>query len=148
MSMAAGGVKSSKADVMIVWMFFLTGLASGHVRPNQHASCQCTRLERALLRRLLARRRAAVQLELSDSELYEKLRERVDSLDPELRRELTENPWDGLCNRYPISSEFVDAMREIETQKRIRRRNVTASAMVAAGLLLIIMAYAASSPTP
>lgn len=127
---------------------FVVGLARGHARLGRHARCSRIWLERALPferavhRRELARRRAVVSLELSDRELYEKLRERVESIpDPEVRRDLQENPWDGLRKRYPVSSEFEDAMREIETQKRTRRRNVRT--IIAVGSLLFIAAYAA-----
>ncbi|KAG8461283.1 hypothetical protein KFE25_010470 [Diacronema lutheri] len=85
----------------------------------------------------MIRRRAAVSSELSDSELHAELRKAVDAIsDPELRRELQEDTWQGLRERYPVSSDFLEAMREIEEEKRLRQRNV--SLITAVGLVVSV----------
>lgn len=92
--------------------------------------------------RLLARRRAELRLELSDGELYEDLRKAVGELpDPELRRELTENTWEGLRSRFPVSNDFLEAMREIEEEKRLRRRKVSVLSAWCIGVVVVATTY-------
>ena len=68
--------------------------------------------------------RSSVALEINDSDLYASLRKAVDAVpDPELRKELKSDPWKSLQERYPVSNSFMDAMAEIQEQKRISRRN-------------------------
>lgn len=68
--------------------------------------------------------RSSVALELNDSDLYASLRRAVDAVpDPELRNELKSDPWRSLQERYPVNNSFMEAMAEIQEEKRIRRRN-------------------------
>ncbi|KAJ1618644.1 hypothetical protein T492DRAFT_1151237 [Pavlovales sp. CCMP2436] len=67
--------------------------------------------------------------ELSTAELYDSLRRAVDAVpDPQLRRELRSDAWERARNKVPLSSEFLEAMRELqdERNRRIHVRFATA----------------------
>lgn len=81
--------------------------------------------------------RSSVALELDDRELYASLRKAVDAVpDPELRRELQSDPWKSLQERYPVNTSFMDAMAEIQEQKRIDQRNAWAITSLSCIILL------------
>lgn len=95
---------------------------------------------RSVRRSCLKRARASVALEINDSELYASLRKAVDAVpDPELRRELKLDPWKSLQERYPVNNSFMDAMAEIQEQKRIRQRNAVAITLL--GCVICVLAY-------
>ena len=93
------------------------------------------------LPRPCVRVRSSVALEIDDSDLYASLRKAVDAVpDPELRKELKSDPWKSLQERYPVNTSFMDAMAEIQEQKRIRRRNARAITLL--GCAIAVLSYA------